>query len=434
MVESGESVSHDLQRATDELHDLLAHLYDYEYLREHELLAWLPLGLSAGSDGRMGALRATVLEALEELGPPERGRFRASCSRSYSVINLHYVEGFTVQEVALELAISERQVYRDLKKAERDLAALLLERASGPAPQGGQSRVELLDREVERASEGASHVTVSQLLQGACSAVAKLAAERGIALDVSAKDGAIQTQRVLVRQTLLAVVSHALESTCEGSTLSIGGRVAADQLALTVSFLRCQDGEPVPRPAESYLLPQTAEHLVARLGGGWEARGTPDGFLTVTLRLGQATSASVLVIDDHQGLAELFRRYLWGEPYDVYEATTGESGVGLAETLHPDLVVLDVMMPDQDGWEVLQRLQSRPATRDIPVVICSVLDQPNLAFSLGAVDYIAKPVMRDQLIQVLQRHRWDSSPGSRRAAPADRTAPLRGGGPGDAPA
>ncbi|MGC9360648.1 MAG: response regulator [Anaerolineae bacterium] len=434
MAESAESASRDLQRATDELHDLLAHLYDYEYLREHELLAWLPLGLSTGSEGRMGALRATVLEALEELGPPERGRFRASCSRSYSVINLHYVEGLTVQEVALELAVSERQAYRDLKKAERDLAALLLERASGRASQGGQSRVELLDREVERASEGASHVTVSQLLQGACRAVAKLAAERGIALKVSAEEGAIQTQRVLVRQALLTVVSHALESPCQGSSLKIEGQVAADQLVLTVRFLRCQEGEPTREPAETYRLPQTAEHLIARLGGSWQASETGEGYLTVTLRLGQATSASVLVIDDHQGLAELFRRYLWGEPYDVYEATSGESGVVLVETLHPDLVVLDVMMPDQDGWEVLQRLQSRPATRDIPVIICSVLDQPSLAFSLGAVDYIAKPVMRDQLVQVVQRHRWDSSLGSRRAAPAGRTAPPKGAGPDDAPA
>jgi CheY-like chemotaxis protein/predicted DNA-binding protein YlxM (UPF0122 family) len=434
MTESANSASCSLQRATDELHDLLAHLYDYEFLRERELLAWLPLGLTTASEGRMGALRATVLAALEELGPPEQGRFRASSSRSYSVLNLHYVEGLTVQEVALELAISERQVYRDLKKAERDLAALLLERAYGGVSQAGQSRAELLDREVERASEGASQVTVSELLEGAQSAVAKLAAEGGIALEIRAEDGAIQAQRVLVRQTLLAVVSHALESTCQGSCLRIDGKVAADQLVLKVGFLRCRGGEPTPEPADTYRLPHTAEHLIGRLGGSWQARETGEGYLTVTLRLGQATSASVLVIDDHQGLAELFRRYLWGEPYEVYEATSGESGVGLAETLHPDIVVLDVMMPDQDGWEVLQRLQSRPATREIPVIICSVLDQPNLALSLGAVDYIAKPVMRDQLVQVLQRHRWDSSTGSHPATPANTTTPRRDAGPGDGPA
>jgi len=434
MAKSAQTVSRDLQRATDELHDLLAHLYDYEYLRENDLLAWLPLGVTAGSEGRMGALRAAVLMALEELGPPERGRFRATSSRSYGVLNLHYVEGLTIQEVALDLAISERQVYRDLKKAERDLAALLLERASSPPASGGQSRLELLDREVERAGEGVCQVTVSELLEGARSAVAKLAAEHGVSLVVSAKDGAIQAPRVLVRQTLLAVVSHALEMMWPGCSLSISGQVVGEQLLLEVSFLRGDGGDAGPQANTTYRLPQTAEHLVARLGGSWEATQGADGTTTVTLCLGKATRASVLVVDDHQGLVELFRRYLWGEPYDVFEATSAAAGVELAEDLRPDLIVLDVMMPDQDGWDVLQRLQSRPSTREIPIIVCSVLDQPNLAYSLGAVDYITKPVMRDQLVRVLQRHRWDSSPGSRPAGPADRPAPLTGAAPDDAPA
>jgi len=427
MGEPNDSVSRDLEREADALHDLLVHLYDYEYLREHDLLTWLPLGGASGGEGRMGQARATVLAALEELGPPERGRFRATASRSYSVLNLHYVEGLTVQEVALELAISERQVYRDLKKAERDLAALLLERGA-PSSDGKESWAELLDREMERAAESACQVTVCELLEGARSAVAKLAVEHGVQLVVSAEDAAVRTQRVLVRQTLLTLLSHVIETAREQSTLRVSGCVVGEHLVLAVTFTR---GGACPWP---YRLPQTGEHLVARLGGSWECSEGDEGLVTVTLRLGRAARASLLVVDDHQGLVELFRRYLWGELYDVYEATSGEAGVRLAEELQPDLIILDVMMPDQDGWEVLQRLQSRPTTREIPVIVCSVLDQPNLAYSLGAVDYIGKPVRREQLLQVLQRHRWGSSPGSRRGEPVDSSAPPKDGAPCDAQA
>lgn len=431
MGEPRESASRDIERVTDELHDLLAHLYDYEYLREHDLLAWLPVAGGSGGECRMGLVRAAVLAALEELGPPERGCFRSSASRSYSVLNLHYVEGLTVQEVALELAISERQVYRDLKKAERDLAALLMERAGSPSSDSAESRAELLDREFERAGEGACHMTVSELLEGARSAVARLAASRGIQVVVSAQEATFQAQRVLVRQTILIVLSQVLELMAPKSTLTISGGIDGEQLVLDVAFVPADMGAAWSDARPSYRFPRTAEHLVARLGGSWDAHQSEDGKVVITLRLGRTLRASVLVVDDHQGLVELFRRYLWGEPYDVYGASSGAAGVELAETLQPDLVVLDVMMPDQDGWEVLQRLQSRPATREIPVIICSVLDQPNLAYSLGAVDYIAKPVRRDQLLQMLHRHRWDSSPGSRPGGPADRTTPPRGAAPDD---
>jgi CheY-like chemotaxis protein len=390
----------------DDLHDFLVHLYDYEYLRQHDLLAWVPVVFSSSGEGRVGLVRATVLATIEALGPPDRGRFRAAASRSYSVLNLHYVEGLTVQEVALELAVSERQVYRDLKKAERDLAVLLCERvAAAPEAEAIETRAELLDREVERAGESSTHLAVKELLEGARSAVARLAASRAIHVDISAQEATFQAQRVLVRQTILVVLSQVLELMAPKSTLAATGRVDGEQLVLTISFPPSDAagaGDDAHRP---YRLPHTAEHLVARLGGTWDARQDDDGRIVVALRLGRSLRTSVLVIDDHQGMAELFRRYLWGEPYDVFEAATGEDGVRLAETFRPEIVVLDVMMPDQDGWEVLQRLQSYPATRDMPVIICSVLEQPSLARSLGAVDYIAKPVTRDRLLQVLQRYR-----------------------------
>jgi len=63
------------------------------------------------------------------------------------------------------------------------------------------------------------------------------------------------------------------------------------------------------------------------------------------------------------------------------------------------------MMPQQDGWEVLQLLRNRRRTRDIPVLVCSVIDDPELAFSLGAAEFLAKPVKREELLEALERCR-----------------------------
>ena len=104
-------------------------------------------------------------------------------------------------------------------------------------------------------------------------------------------------------------------------------------------------------------------------------------------------------------------------------AKEGEEGLRLATEGQPDIIVLDVMMPQKDGWEVLQTLHNSEATRHIPVIVCSVLDDARLALSLGAVDHLAKPVTRSRLLQALARCRQGTETPSRRASPADSGPP-----------
>ena len=84
-------------------------------------------------------------------------------------------------------------------------------------------------------------------------------------------------------------------------------------------------------------------------------------------------------------------------------ATTRENpgNTRLAREVLPAAITLDIMMPNQDGWEILQALKSDPATRSIPVIICSVLEDPELAHSLGAAAYLQKPISQAALLDVL---------------------------------
>jgi CheY-like chemotaxis protein len=88
----------------------------------------------------------------------------------------------------------------------------------------------------------------------------------------------------------------------------------------------------------------------------------------------------------------------------VVGAKDGAPALRLAAELQPRLITIDVMMPNLDGWEVLQRLKTTPETAHIPVVVCSVLHEPELALAMGASDYLTKPVQQADLLAVLERH------------------------------
>ena len=114
---------------------------------------------------------------------------------------------------------------------------------------------------------------------------------------------------------------------------------------------------------------------------------------------------TVLVIDDDPEAREIISRLLQRSGYEVASATSGPEGLELAHSLKPIAITLDVMMPEMDGWAVLRVLKADPTLRDIPVVMMSMLDDRSKGFSLGATDYLTKPVDRDQLLSVLKRYR-----------------------------
>jgi signal transduction histidine kinase/DNA-binding response OmpR family regulator len=119
---------------------------------------------------------------------------------------------------------------------------------------------------------------------------------------------------------------------------------------------------------------------------------------------------TVLVIEDDPGARDLLTRFLTKEGYRVETAAGGEAGLRLARELHPDIITLDVMMPDMDGWAVLSELKADPELADIPVVMLTIVDNKNLGYALGAADYLTKPIQRDRLLAILTKYCPSSQP------------------------
>lgn len=118
-----------------------------------------------------------------------------------------------------------------------------------------------------------------------------------------------------------------------------------------------------------------------------------------------AESGVVLVIDDDEVVRNLLRAYLSKIGYQVVLADNGQDGIALAKKLHPNAITLDVMMPGMDGWDVLSQLKAEPELAHIPVIVLTMLEEKDIGYSLGAAEYLTKPISRDQLTQVLRKYR-----------------------------
>ncbi len=124
---------------------------------------------------------------------------------------------------------------------------------------------------------------------------------------------------------------------------------------------------------------------------------------TYEKELAPSQVGTLLVVDDDPDIVNLVRLYLEGEGYGVVTAYDGHTALQAAEEVKPMAIVLDLLMPDLDGFAVLERLKANPATRDTPVIIVSILADKDRGFSLGAVDYLTKPIDRQRLIASVRR-------------------------------
>ena len=114
-----------------------------------------------------------------------------------------------------------------------------------------------------------------------------------------------------------------------------------------------------------------------------------------------ATKKTVLVIDDNPDVIDLVQKYV-GDQYQIVGLLNGHDAVDKAIQLQPVAITLDIMMPGKDGWQVLHELKANPVTQDIPVVILSIVDNKKLGFSLGAAEYIVKPIDKNLLLRKLK--------------------------------
>ncbi|HEY0829723.1 MAG TPA: response regulator [Candidatus Dormibacteraeota bacterium] len=284
-----------------------------------------------------------------------------------------------------------------------------------------------------------SQMSVAESVDQVVKTVEPLAGKKSITMTTSVDSaGDVLADAGKVKQMLLNLVSNAIKFTTEGGTVTVSalrmkdtveisvadtgiGIAEADQKSIFKEFHQLDQGPG--RKHEGTGLGLALTRRFALLHGGdvrVTSRVNKGSVFTLSLPIragatrpvepvravaknGHGSGPLVLVVEDDPAAAELLTRQLVAAGYRTEVARTGKEALIRARELQPAAITLDIILPEIDGWEVITRLKSDEKTSSIPIVVVSVVDNPELGLALGAMDYLIKPIEADDLIQRLKR-------------------------------
>ncbi|MBN2501809.1 MAG: GAF domain-containing protein [Anaerolineales bacterium] len=284
-------------------------------------------------------------------------------------------------------------------------------------------------------------VDIGEIIKSALSTATGLVKEKPIQLrkNVPEELPVVNADSTRIRQVLINLLQNAAKFTDEG-TISLEARLQAgpeggeelwigvtdtgigiaadDQKKLFEPFSQVDDS-PTRKTGGTGLGLSISRRMVEMQGGqiGLDSEVGEGSTFWFTLPVTKAMPVEVsvaeeevaedkrivLAIDDDEKIISLYERYLGPHGYHIVALTDPTVALQEAKKIKPAAITLDIMMPSKDGWQVIQELKSDPDTKDIPIIICSIVTDREKGFSLGATDYLVKPILEDELVRALSR-------------------------------
>jgi CheY-like chemotaxis protein len=384
---------------------------NHAYLASHPLMARLEAVTPADGPLRVEQLRALLSQLVASLRPQESIPSADPSWRPYRVIQRRFGDGLGASEVGDDLGLSVRQVQREQRRGLQAMARSLVAMLEDASESSAAGPADALASEIERVSDDSVVYDAREPTQAGVQAVRPLLDRSGtqLELDLASLPMLVSGSPVVHKQLVIAAASYALR--CAGARrLRLGLARSARYVVLSLVAVQTRPSQDTVAEAPPSELVALVEHLCASIDVG--EQGTT---WYMHVRLPAVGSEPVVaLVDDNQDLASLFGRYLTGHGYRLMVVPSADRALEQLAHDPADVIVLDIMMRGTDGWELLRQLKAAEDTARIPVVICSVLNQPELAETMGAVAYLCKPVTRRQLLdclaEVLQAHNGPSAP------------------------
>jgi signal transduction histidine kinase/CheY-like chemotaxis protein len=291
------------------------------------------------------------------------------------------------------------------------------------------------------------------LVQEVTSTIAPLVEKRRNSLVVNCTPviGSMHGDATKIRQTLLNLLSNSSKFTENGrvelkiereisdnqvwvvmQVIDTGIGMTAEQMARLFKPFTQADESTASKFGGTGLGLAISKQFAQMMGGDITVTSTPGAGSNFTMRVparvkparspytvvekaqqaAPAPKGRVLIIDDDESVHGVLTNMLTREGYSTRVARDGKEGLRIAREYHPDIIILDILMPGMDGWSVLSQLKTTPGLAEVPIILLTMLENKDMGFALGAADYLTKPIDAQKLIPVIERHRSAQPTGS----------------------
>ncbi len=396
----------DDQQFISALRSALHYLYEPDQLHRSPLIGFFNL---TGLVDATLALQQLLLDAIQALKPGNEDSPQSKAWRLYDLLYYRYVHGYERMKVAIQLGISDRQLSREQKNAIEALALHLWKthqfdtaQAVPSSSPGVPSQAAISDQDSQAWIQNLTPEKPSPwkpIIISVIDLLRPLIHENRVLLryqpDESLPD--LPVPQVALRHSMLTILGWLIPQARQGE-LIISTAITDQRLIIHAQVPGREIANSSPNPEI-----EAARQLIEGVGGSLEISGRLN---TTELRLAVPALAltPVLVIDDNPDTIQLFQRYVQGSRYTIIGLQEPAETLPLIEKIQPRIILVDVMMPELDGWDLITQFRLNQQLQHIAIIICSILPQENLALSLGADGFLQKPVMPQPFLAMLDRH------------------------------
>ena len=393
---------------TQQVTELYQHLYDLVYLRTSPLVNLLVKDPSLNNKEKGWKLHTLLLNAIEELNPGTEAPAFSREWRRYRLMKYRYNEGLDAQNVATEIAVSRRQYYREHQAAIEAIAEVLWQQAGQQSETALENQTEnqqewlnVLHSEAALLAQTDEDVDLLEVMDNVVPLFNDRLDQQKIVVDSHLLNirKLPSISKYLLRQILIEILSYFINH-LEQNTIHITSSNSNGDIK--INFFVKNGALVSNEEIRTDNIISTLEVMSGTINANFNYMAEGDRITGFNLTLATEACKTVLAIDDNVDILALFERYLENNPkIHLLTAQSVSEGLSIAAKMQPDLIILDLMMPDRDGWEGLQIFKNNLNTSKIPIVVCSVMKQKELALSLGANYFIEKPIVESKLLELI---------------------------------
>lgn len=384
-----------------QLQNILNHFYNPIFHPNDQVFKILGAHPAQG----MESVRQVIKERIDDLRPSEGTPTGAISRRFYEILNYRYLDALSQEKASFQLGMTSRNLRRYQQQAIHLLASRiwdayisgnlntdpLIEDTMSVIPERPTilHEIDVLQRNspgaIAKIGESVEHVRI--ISRAAVNARPITFIADGIGPDLS-----VRVHPSVLDQIFLSTIELLAQNIAD-SEIRISAKQQGNRVEVTLIAAQRFAAAPF---TISGLVPEVLELI-----GGSQSIVQNGQDVQISFWFPAVTHVPVLLIDDNPDFLHLFQRYTQNTRYIMHNIREGARLQEALKDIHPQIIVLDVLLPDMDGWQLLIALQNPIYGQPVPVVICSAVGQKELAYSLGARSYLSKPVSRSQFLSTL---------------------------------